>query len=154
MASSRDLQTTPRHRWFYFKHSYSFRLVERILDTWDLPQDAVLLDNFVGSGTTLLVARNRGFGAIGFDLSPLAVIISNAKTAAYSKVQLNDHLDDILSGQSAADHPSHCIQRLRDAFSDRELQELTSIFDSAWQQPEPSRGFFLLAALSTAYDFR
>ena len=153
MATSRDLQTAPRHRWFYFKHSYSYRLVERVLDTWSLPKKAVLVDNFVGSGTTLLVAQDRGMRAVGYDLSPLAVVIANAKTASYSQRELNKDLDRILGSLGSRDHLEQHPQRLHDAFSRHELQELTAILDSAYQLPDPSRGFFLLAALSTAYQF-
>ena len=84
MATSRDLQEAPRHRWFYFLHSYSYRLVEEILDEWSLPAGATLVDNFAGSGTTLLTARMRSLVSYGYDLSPLAVTVSKAKTASYS----------------------------------------------------------------------
>ena len=31
-ATSRDLAAAPRHRWFYFPHSYSYRRVHQLLD--------------------------------------------------------------------------------------------------------------------------
>ncbi len=74
------LRQRPIHRWFWFPHSYSPELVEAILEAWDLPPGSRLLDPFCGAGTTLLVARERGFPAAGVDLSPLAVLASRAKT--------------------------------------------------------------------------
>ena len=73
-ATPRDLKDRPRHRWFYFPHSYSAELVNAILDDWQLPDDSYLLDPFVGAGTTMIVARERGINVTGFDLSPLSVL--------------------------------------------------------------------------------
>ena len=87
-ATSRELKTSPRHRWFYFPHSFSNRLIEEALCFWALPEGGVLADNFAGAGTTLLAARQNGLSAEGFDLSPLAVNITNAKIACYEPNQL------------------------------------------------------------------
>ncbi len=43
--------------------------------------DEVVVDPFCGSGTTVLEAALRGDHAMGFDISPLAVLISRAKIA-------------------------------------------------------------------------
>ena len=37
------------------------------------------MDNFVGSGTTLLEASTLGISSIGIDIDPLSVLISQAK---------------------------------------------------------------------------
>ena len=153
MATSKDLHAAPRHRWFYFKHSYSYRLVERIMNTWTLPEGSVLVDNFVGSGTTLLTAQHRGVDAMGYDLSPLAVIVANAKTADYCRRELDDGLDRILRNRVSSTGIAHYPKRIRDAFSDQELHELAAIFEAASKLLDPCRGFFLLAALSTAYQY-
>ena len=125
MATSRDLQSAPRHRWFYFLHSYSYRLVEHILDKWKLPEDALLVDNFVGSGTTLTVAKDRGVAALGYDLSPLAVTVANVKTASYSVPDLRDGFCQILNYQPETLCTEDMPKRLRDAFSEKELMELS-----------------------------
>ena len=153
MATSRDLQNTPRHRWFYFSHSYSHRLVETILDEWNLPNNGRLVDNFVGSGTTLLVAQNRGLEAIGYDLSSLAVTIANAKTADYSADELKQAFNKILIHPHKPAPDPDIPKRLRDAFSHQEFKELCRIFDGAQQLTAPNDNFFRLAALSTAYEF-
>ena len=53
-ATPEDLKGAPRHRWFYFPHSYSYRLVDTILAHWQFSSGGVVADNFVGAGTTLL----------------------------------------------------------------------------------------------------
>jgi len=40
----------------------------------------LILDNFMGSGTTLVEAKILGRNALGIDINPLACLISNAKT--------------------------------------------------------------------------
>jgi len=44
------------------------------------PRNAVLVDPFCGSGTTLVEARAAGLRAVGTDLNPLAVLVARAKT--------------------------------------------------------------------------
>ena len=153
MATSKDLRDAPIHRWFYFLHSFSFRLVKQIVDYWAIPPGSVLLDNFVGSGTTLVTAKELGMSAIGYDISPLAVAVSRAKTAHYELESLRVccQLIGEYSGERLL-RPG-IPQRLRDAYSERELLEILTILEAIGELPETERGFFLMAALSTAYDF-
>ena len=153
MATSRDLREAPIHRWFYFLHSFSFRLVETIVDYWEIPRGSVLLDNFVGSGTTLLAARGLGLSAIGCDISPLAVTVSRAKTAQYELEALRKCRQQVENHGVSGHLLSSLPQRLHDAFSKRELLEFHAIFEAINKLPECERRFFLMAALSTAYDF-
>ncbi len=121
-ATAQELKYASRHRWFYFPHSYSHRLVNDILDFWDIPEGSMIADNFVGSGTTLLTARQRGLYATGFDLSPLAVTISNAKAADYEIEKLNQGLQTILD--STTDDVLQPSDRLSKAFTQQELREI------------------------------
>ena len=151
-ATSRELKAAPRHNWFYFPHSYSYRLVNEILDHWNFPQNGTLADNFSGSGTTLLTARQRGLFALGFDLSPLAVTVAKAKVASYKTGQLNREMDKILA------HPTgevpHVAGRLSKAFTKEELQELFKLLvPIAGMQNGVARRFFLVAFLWTARMF-
>ena len=43
-------------------------------------EDGVMLDPFVGSGTTLAEAKLYGMRSIGFDLNPLALLVSKLKS--------------------------------------------------------------------------
>ena len=120
---------------------------------WALPRGSVLLDNFVGSGTTLVAAKRLQLSAIGYDLSPLAVTVSAAKTAHYeldslhtSRIRLENYEED--------DFPSSApSNRLIKAFSPDELGELGRVLKAVAGLPDPDRRFFLVAALSTAYHF-
>ena len=76
------------HRWYLFPHSFTDDLVHALIDEWDLNGHDKILDPFAGAGTTLLAAKERGIPSNGYDLSPLAVLASNTKTATFSRQRL------------------------------------------------------------------
>jgi DNA modification methylase len=69
-------------------HKYPAKFIPQ-LPSWALRyhatgQPEVVLDPFCGSGTTLVEAGLLGHRSIGYDINPLAVLISKAKTARLS----------------------------------------------------------------------
>ena len=56
----------------------------------------VVLDPMMGSGTTVLEAYLAGRKAIGFDIDPLAIIISKVKTTSLKQEELIRHFREIL----------------------------------------------------------
>ena len=150
-ATSRDLQTAPRHRWFYFPHSYSHRLVDTILDHWGLQAGGVVADNFSGSGTTVLAAHERGLTALGFDLSPLSVTVGGAKVASYNELALERGFRKILAA-SSADAPQ-VPHRLSRAFTGSELGEIFTLLRPIRTLRGPPRWFFVVALLSALGEF-
>ena len=78
----------PVHRWYLFPHSFTAYLVHALVDEWHLSERDRILDPFVGAGTTLVAAKQRGIPCTGYDLSPLAVFASNTKAADHSRLRL------------------------------------------------------------------
>ena len=76
------------HRWYLFPHSFTGDLVHALIDEWGLNDQDKILDPFAGAGTTLLAAKEIGIPGDGYDLSPLAVLASNTKTATFSQQRL------------------------------------------------------------------
>ena len=111
------------------------------------------MDNFAGSGTTLVAGKGLGMSAIGYDILPLAVTVSRAKTADYEVESLHVCSQQISEYSGEGFLPSGLPQRLQGAFSENELMELLTILEAIGELPETERGFFLMAALSTAYHF-
>ena len=72
----------PVHRWFYYKEAYSPLLVEWALSEFNAEES--VFDPFVGIGTTVLAAKQRGLRGTGIDVSPLAVFVSKVKCGDYS----------------------------------------------------------------------
>ena len=68
-------------------HRYSGKFIPQIacraIELLTEPNDLVL-DSYMGSGTTLLEAMLRGRNSVGVDLNPLAVLISKVKTTIVS----------------------------------------------------------------------
>lgn len=52
-----------------------------LLRALPLPENTVVFDPFVGSGTTLLEAQRHGVPSVGVDLNPIACLIARVKTA-------------------------------------------------------------------------
>lgn len=64
-----------------WRGQFSPQTVERLLSAL-APLDAVLLDPFVGGGTTLIESARRGHPAIGLDINPAAIAFAQFATLA------------------------------------------------------------------------
>ena len=88
----KTLLEQPVHRWLTFPHSFASDLVHALVEEWKLTSTDVILDPFVGAGTTILAAKERQVPAIGYDLSPLAVLASQTKVTDYEPARLRSLL--------------------------------------------------------------
>ena len=100
----------PVYRWVRYKEAYSPRLVREILDELvSKPpgrpghKGPVLYDPMVGSGTSLLVAAERGMPALGADLMPYATFITSAmiRWRQADPATVRQVADSALSGYAA-----------------------------------------------------
>ena len=73
-------KTESVYNWFYYKEGFSKDLVWNLLKELEIPK-GLILDPFCGTGTTLLAAKQAGYDAVGFDILPLGVFVSNTKLA-------------------------------------------------------------------------
>ena len=146
------------HRWFVFPHSFTSELVYGLIDKWGLGAQDRILDPFVGAGTTVLAAKERGVAAQGYDLSPLAVFAAEtklhnyeAKTLQAGVARLRTDLTRIDAVSPAGGYPS----LLEHAFSSRSLTALHAIKGRIRRLPssEEDKRFFLLALLSILPGF-
>ena len=89
-----------------YKGKFIPQLVEYFLDrhTDDFKKEAyfaegdVVIDPFMGSGTTLVVASEYGINSIGIDISEFNCILANVKTSDYDIFTLKYKLEKALSG--------------------------------------------------------
>lgn len=75
------------HNFYRYPARFSPKLVRAAIDAFTEPGDLVL-DPFVGGGTTLVEAMVSGRHAIGADISSLATFVSEVKTTLYSDAEL------------------------------------------------------------------
>ncbi|MCM0607845.1 MAG: site-specific DNA-methyltransferase [Ideonella sp. WA131b] len=75
------------HNFYRYPARFSPKLVRAAIDAFTEPGDLVL-DPFVGGGTTLVEAMVSGRHAIGTDISSLATFVSEVKTTIYCEDDL------------------------------------------------------------------
>jgi len=79
----------------HFFHHWTAKFIpqipRRIIEMYADPGD-IILDPFMGSGTTLVEAARLGYDSWGTDINPLAVKIARAKTARINEKQLGDFI--------------------------------------------------------------
>jgi site-specific DNA-methyltransferase (cytosine-N4-specific) len=112
----------------------------------------------VGAGTTLLAAKEMGIPGNGYDLSPLAVLVSNTKTATFSRKRLEaawQSLERTLICNSATPLNRTYPELVQKALPEGRLEALdtvaTSIENLKYSSSE--RDFFRLALLSIIPHF-
>lgn len=113
-------------------HSYPAMMMPRIARNVIqeyATSESIVLDPYMGSGTTLLEGMVENVRkVIGFDLNPLAVLISTAKTTKFNLENIKreiDNLDYHLSVLSNYEHPSFTI--LESWFKQENIDELARL---------------------------
>jgi len=157
-VTPKPLVGKPIHRWYVFPHSFTSELVHALIDEWGLTSRDHILDPFAGAGTTLLAAKEKGIPATGYDISPLAVLIAQVKTANYKADRLHDLWSHLRKGiqparwnGAAKDYPDLVQQalpgKLLGAFDalDRSIAGLNAT--------KVERDFFRLALLATIPEY-
>ena len=153
-VTPREDKIVPIYNWFVFKHAFGRKLVLTVLDILRLRSKVRVLDPFCGSGTTLLATKEKGISAIGFDILPLAVFVSNVKTRSYSTKRLQKILEYLRSCKNRVTESLPEIPILDKSFVPavkEEISLLKSKIDSIHSRKE--RDFFMLALLKVLEKF-
>ncbi len=85
--SKLDLEERSRKSLFQWSGQFPPELVEVLLDKYSKP-NSVILDPFVGSGTTLFEAAHKSRSCLGSEISPAAVEL--ARTAVFCNLKKNE----------------------------------------------------------------
>ncbi|MCM1056816.1 MAG: DNA adenine methylase [Firmicutes bacterium] len=67
------------HSWLKYKEGFSADLVNILLDDMGAKPGDIVMDPFMGSGTTALVCQMRGINSIGYDIMPISAVSIKAK---------------------------------------------------------------------------
>jgi tRNA G10 N-methylase Trm11 len=102
----------------------------------ELPRESLVLDPMMGSGTVLVAAAKAGHRCVGFDLDPLAVMMSRVATSQLDGARFTSLLDLLLKQARRVD-----LRRAKLPWVDNE----TADFISYWFAPDQRRALTRLA---------
>lgn len=138
----------PIHNWFYYKEGFSRGFVEWTVREFGLK--GRVCDPFCGVGTTLLACRQLGLESVGFDVSPLAAFVAEAKTRDYDIGELESVLSEFrqLKPRPVGKFPNKRVRRL---FRERQLDDIYYYYKRINEvKDERVRNFLLLALIDTS----
>ena len=148
-------KTVPVHRWFPYKEGFSAALVDAFLREFGAqPGQSRVFDPFVGCGTTVVVAKQAGYGAWGIDILPIAIFVAKVKLRSaedYDLIRLRAGIDRLLA--SPYHEPSisapQDVRIIQSAFSEEVLNEVLFLKEEILKEEDDSvREFLLLGLLS------
>jgi len=142
---------TPIYRWYNYNHSFSRSLILFLIRELSLSEKDLVLDPFCGAGTTLLVCKEAGISALGVDLLPLSVFVTNTKLLDFDSNSLQlawtkfrEWESDEVLDTNIPDTPL-----LKRVFTKEVLKEILALKQKISNIDESSaRNFFLLCLLS------
>ncbi len=89
-VTPKELYSTPICKWFVFPHSYGISLVNAILERVEAGNEHTVWDPCLGAGTTLVACRAKDIPAVGTDILPLSLIVTQAKIRSYRVKQIEE----------------------------------------------------------------
>ena len=75
----RDSLKAPIHKWFTYPAGYSYKLVNAKLDEHGIGSGCLVLDPFLGTGTTSLAAKMRAVDSVGIEAHPYVHQVARTK---------------------------------------------------------------------------
>ncbi len=70
---------SPVHRWFTYPAGFSYRAVEEAFRSYNITPGKVVYDPFAGTGTTNIVAKQRGVDSYGVEAHPFVQFVARTK---------------------------------------------------------------------------
>lgn len=88
-----------RQRWYRYKEGYSIDLIKMLIKEYNNNSEGIILDPFLGSGTTIMAANELGLRGIGFEVNPFSYFLSKCKLTNYTdsaKKEFRNAVEQIL----------------------------------------------------------
>lgn len=86
----------PTHRWFNIKEGYSEELVNNLIKKYKIKKGLVI-DPFLGSGTTAIAAAKNNLNFLGFEINPFLAFLASNKIMSNSFVINENYFNEIIS---------------------------------------------------------
>jgi hypothetical protein len=159
-VSALDGLTKPRHRWYFVKEAFSPAFVDHAIDDADCKPGEVVVDPFSGSGTTALVAAERGLTGYSLEVNPFLAFVGRAKTARCRSTVLKGSVRAVVrSIEKGADSPlvgfstfTKGESREKWLFNDEVLRAFAGGWATASEAAPQPRRLLQLGLLGAAMD--
>lgn len=119
------------HGYHRYPAKFIPNIVAKLIDDYTKPGD-VVVDPFGGCGTTLVEAKVHGRQSYGFDINPVAKLITQTKTTAIYPKTLEHSLQKFLAHYGSSTPRTLTIrnERLKYWFDDVAIEELGKLYSS------------------------
>jgi DNA modification methylase len=141
-----DSKNAPIHRWFQYPAGFSYKAVNYILDQHVIVPGHTVYDPFVGTGTTIVVCKQRGIESYGVEAHPFVHEIAEVKTdwdinfkALREEIQNTSLRLEFSIADAEREDVSHLPKLVRSCFSRHNLQRL--LFIRSFVQQSVSKRF-------------
>ena len=158
LGTFQDSLRAPIHRWFKYPAGYSYKLIDTLIQEYNLGDHSWLLDPFAGCGTSLVEAKYRGVNSVGMEAHPFVYWVAKTKCFwEYDLGVLHNDLQKLLTAlhrkssfpgkKALAEFP----ELIHKCYSDENLWTLKFIRDTieSFNCSEEDRSFFKLALTDT-----
>lgn len=148
-GSFKDSRRSPVHRWFAYPAGYSHRLVEAKIQQYGLGSESVLVDPFLGSGTTTLAASCAGVNSVGVEAHPFVSWVAKTKCTQWDAKKLAKEYDRLIKSIGTyAPNIDNFPELIYKCFTDTTLRTLTQIHQAV-DSVDVGHDFFRLALTAT-----
>ncbi|MGA1841692.1 MAG: DNA methyltransferase [bacterium] len=107
-------------RWANFIAGYSIEFTEKCLSKRDNNKD-IVIDPFLGCGTTLVACRNLGFYGVGFEQHKLFYMLSKAKLTNYTIEELEFVKNIIQNEKQEINWSNDALKFITKMFSNKDI---------------------------------
>lgn len=143
------------HGWLKYKEGFSADLVNKFLKEFGCKKGDVILDPFIGSGTTALVAILNDMDSVGYDILPMSKISILAKSSVlkYDLSEIEKMIDLIANTEVPASYTKKTneLSTTTDAYPNNnavEIEYFTELIKE-FDYSDLTKNLFTLCALNT-----
>lgn len=119
----------PYQRWYRYKEGFSIELVKRLIKEQAKKPSGIILDPFLGSGSTLIGANELGYKGIGFEVNPFSYFLSVVKLRNYTleEVDLFKELFPKVLQRENSEYPLPKLSFAKNVFNEEVKKKLMII---------------------------
>jgi len=140
------------HNYHRYPAKFIPQLVRRLISKYAPDKGGRILDPFGGCGTTLVEAKLMGHESIGFDINPVAKLITQTKTTAILPKALAGYREEFLRNYKFAARKKYVHhERINYWFDGRNVRQLDRIYSAINDFSDIRIRRFFLCAFSHTY---